>query len=77
METLITIQALLSNIEDFTLESKYHSTFAYKDDRNLEIYTYCWNQAAAYKTILDNYSQNGEILIIIIENAKLTIKVMN
>lgn len=76
METLIKIQALISNIEEFTLESKYRSTFDYKDNKTMEVKPYCWQQAAAYKKIFDDYAPKNEILIILIENAKLTFKIM-
>ena len=53
MKNLIKVQATINVIENNTLESKYHSTFNYTDERNLVVKTFCWEQASSYKNIFD------------------------
>lgn len=72
MEKLIKIQAMITNIEEITLDVKYHSSFNYINENELEIKSFCFDQMSAYKRLLDHMKGT---FIIVEDNS--TIRILN
>lgn len=62
MKKLIEIQEVITRIEELTLDVKFHSSFNYLNEHELEIKSFCFDQTSVYKKILDN--MKGALVII-------------
>ena len=68
MENLIKIQAIINQIEEISLETKYRTQFYYKDSRTMEIETYCKQWAINISMM---FGQTRNICVYHISNTKL------